>query len=288
MATNDQLQDSLSPPLSVHTSDTQASHEPPPDLPILKRREPFNCPKNAEEWLVADEQLAKSVVPEVLATASVDEKNKALCDGIYTYFTSRYGTRPNKKQKKWKMKASGKALSKLRTERNKLRSEMRKARKAGQDPQAIKDLARKFHQLLRQHSKAKREVSQTQSRKVAQKACKECARDFWKFAAQVLDENKANCVDPDFPADTAEGFFTSVYSSDPRDYHQPEWLPDASPPDLEFDEEPISKEELQSVIVKSRSQSSPSPLDQIPYVVYIQVLPISHPYPARPLQLLLA
>ena len=59
------------------------------------------------------------------------------------------------------MKGSGKALSKLRTERNKLRSEMRKAKKAGQDPQAIKDLARKFYLLLRQHSKAKREVSQT-------------------------------------------------------------------------------------------------------------------------------
>ena len=58
LATNDQLQDSLSPPLSVHTSDTQASHEPPPDLPILKKREPFNCPKNAEEWLVADELLS--------------------------------------------------------------------------------------------------------------------------------------------------------------------------------------------------------------------------------------
>ena len=102
LATNDQLQDSLSPPLSVHTSDTQASHEPPPDLPILKKREP----KNAEEWLVADEQLAKSVVSEVLAAASVDEKNKALCDGIYTYFTSKYGTKQEKKEaeneRQWK------------------------------------------------------------------------------------------------------------------------------------------------------------------------------------------
>ena len=158
--TNDQLKTVRA---CVHTSDTQVSHEPPPDLPILKRREPFNCPKNAEEWLVADEQLAESVVPEVLAAASVDEKNKALCDGIYTYFTSKYGTRPNKRKKKRKMKGSGKALSKLRTERNKLRSEMRKAKKAGQDPQAIKDLARKLYQLLRQHSKAKREVSQAQS-----------------------------------------------------------------------------------------------------------------------------
>ena len=112
---------------------------------------------------MADEQLAKSVVPKVLAAASVDEKNKALCDGIYTYFTSKYDTRPNKKHKKRKMRGSGKALTKLRTERNKLRSEMRKAKKASQDLQAIKDLARKFHQLLRQHSKAKREVSQTES-----------------------------------------------------------------------------------------------------------------------------
>ena len=76
------------------------------------------------------------------------------------------------------------------------------------------------------------------------------------------------CVDPDFPADTAKSFFTSVCSSDSRGYNQPEWLPDASPPDLEFNEEPISKEELQSVIAKSRSQSSPSPLHQIPYVVF--------------------
>ena len=83
-----------------------ASHESPPDLPTLKRREPF---KNAEEWLVADEQLAKSVVPTDLAAASVYEKNKALCDGIYTYFTSKYGTRPNKKHKKRKMRGSGKA-----------------------------------------------------------------------------------------------------------------------------------------------------------------------------------
>ena len=48
---------------------------------------------------------------------------------------------------------------------------------------------------------------------MAHKAPKECAKDFWKFASQVLDENKAHCVDPDFPADTAESFFTSVYSS---------------------------------------------------------------------------
>ena len=75
-----------------------------------------------------------TVVPEVLAAASVDEKNKALCNGIDTYFTSEYGTRPNKKKKKnRKMRGSGKALVKLRTERNKLRSEMRKAKIAAQD-----------------------------------------------------------------------------------------------------------------------------------------------------------
>ena len=82
---------------------------------------------------------------------------------------------------------------------------------------------------------------------MAHKAHRECAKDFWRFASQVLDEDKADWVHPDFPTDTAKSFFTSVYSSDSRDYHQRKWLADASPPHLEFVEELISKEELQSV-----------------------------------------
>ena len=60
-----------------------------------------------------------------------------MCNGINTYFFSKYGTRSRKQLKKRKARGGGKALTKLRTESNQLRSELRKTKKSGKDPQAI-------------------------------------------------------------------------------------------------------------------------------------------------------
>ena len=50
----------------------------------------------------------------------------------------------------------GKSFSKLRTERNKLRSDLRKDKKNGMDLQAIREISKKFHQLLRQLNKERK------------------------------------------------------------------------------------------------------------------------------------
>ena len=83
----------------------------------------------------------------------IEEKNKILCEGIYEYFSSKYGTRDRKIVNRKKKCSKGKSLSKLRTERNKLRTDLRKAKKNGTDLQAIREISKKFHQLLRQHNK---------------------------------------------------------------------------------------------------------------------------------------
>lgn len=98
------------------------------------RREHFKCPKSSDEWLEADEQLAESVVPAVLAAVSPEEKNKVLCDGIYSFFSSKYGTRSVKKYKRRKAKRDGKILIKIREERNKVRRELRMAKNKEVEP----------------------------------------------------------------------------------------------------------------------------------------------------------
>ena len=60
---------------------------------------PFNCPTSAEEWARAYQEMARSVVPTVLAATSVEEKNQLLCNGIYNFFSSSYGTRAKGKQR---------------------------------------------------------------------------------------------------------------------------------------------------------------------------------------------
>ena len=79
---------------------------------------PFNCPKVADKWAEADQDLAKMVVPAVLSAPSLEEKHHVLCEGIYEYFPSRYGTRTKAKtSRKKKPNGSEEKLQKLKEEK---------------------------------------------------------------------------------------------------------------------------------------------------------------------------
>ena len=51
-------------------------------------------PTSAEGWKEADQYFQTFLVPVVLAVSSPQEMNKLLCEGIYSYFASSYGTKP--------------------------------------------------------------------------------------------------------------------------------------------------------------------------------------------------
>ena len=47
---------------------------------------------------MADEELSTSLVPAVLLCQTVDEKNKALYDGVYQYFSHCFGAEQQKQR----------------------------------------------------------------------------------------------------------------------------------------------------------------------------------------------
>ena len=61
---------------------------PPPLVTILPR---MKLPQTAEGWSEADEFIKQFVVPRVLHEMDVNVMNHALCAGIYSYFTTKYG-----------------------------------------------------------------------------------------------------------------------------------------------------------------------------------------------------
>ena len=61
-----------------------------------------------------------------------------------------------------------------------------------------------------------------------------------------------------------------MYRNEPKVFHQSSWLPAAPLPQVPFTSGDISIVEIQQVITKSKQQSSPSPVDQILYVVFRQ------------------
>ena len=92
-----------------------------------------------------------------------------------------------------------------------------------------------------------------------------CAKSFWCFAAQLLDENKPD-ISLAFNA-IKQSFFKRLYSSEPKEFEQPVWLPTPPSPATPFNEELISNEEIQQAISNSMSRSTLSPRDQVLYMI---------------------
>ena len=157
-------------------------------------------------------------------------------------------------------------LNTLTQQKNDARKKLRRARKDGLDQTTIETVAREFHRLLRLHSKESRISAKSTARMEALKARTLCAKSFWRFAARILDKEEDN-ISPTFTADDAEAFFRGVYNSESSAFERPEWLPVPPPPTTPFNTDPISTEELQQVLHRAKSGSTPSPRDRIPYTI---------------------
>ena len=143
-------------------------------------------PQSDEDW----EADSTALGHQVLAAQSVDDKNMVLCAGIYNYFTLKYGTDDKGKSGKKSAKKHNRAFKRLTQDKNRARRQLMAVRREGKEEGIIKEVARRFHQLIRLHSKAKKEQMRSRLNLEAGKAGKarqECARSFWKFAAKVLD-----------------------------------------------------------------------------------------------------
>ncbi len=216
----------------------------------------------------ADEYFSETIVPAVINASTVEEKNRLLCDGVYQYFSEKFGTRSPQRKPRRRPQRPARRLKDLTQQKNESRKRMRKARREGCDEATIRTIAKEFHKLLRLHSKEKKGQVKTKAKIEALKARKECARNFWRFAAKILDDDESNDAKPTFSAETAESYFTKVYSCDPKTFSRPDWLPAPTPPETHFNEDAISTDEITEVIRRSKSKSSPSPIDRIPYQIF--------------------
>ena len=243
-----------------------ASTQPKSNEPKIHFATPFNLPQTDKDWDVDNRCLGSTIVHQVLEAQSVDDKNTALCVGIQNYFTTKYGLKGKRRPACKNPRRHNRTIKRVTQEKNMASKELRAARREGKDDHVIRELARKFYQLIRLHSKTKQEQLRAKVRLEAGKARQECARSFWRFAAKILDDRE-NSPEPTFTAENAESYFREVYSSSPREYTRPPWLPATKPPHCAFNDAPITTSEISEVIKRSRSTSSPSPMDRVSYKI---------------------
>ena len=152
--------------------------------------------------------------------------------------------------------------------KNLARRDFKNAKKQGLSADSIQPLAKKFFQLIREHSRLKKASSAVKYCDQSRRARHACHFHFWQFARKLLDDNSTNSITPHFTQEKAHGFFQEVYHAEPRNFVQPAWMPIPNKPQSEFDSEEIHEDELFTAIKRSKSSSTPSPFDQVSYLVF--------------------
>ena len=104
-------------------------------------------------------------------------------------------------------------------------------------------------------------------RSAANKQRRECRKDLHKFARSILDGDNCSSIQPTFSKEVAEDYFKTTYNAAPRTFDCPSWMPQKERPTVPMETELFTYEEIDAVISRTRSNSSPSPLDQVPYSV---------------------
>ena len=272
-------------PLAPPSSDIQPQHPqteepdqaailnfPPAQAAILdsapSQRPRVKLPVRQEEWEAANIHFSQVLVPEVLAEASLESKNTRLSDGIYHYFASEHGVKQHSKQRRRKDKLA-KALNEAKKEKNEARRMLRQARATGnKSAEEIMSLARSFYKMVHSHNRCKRLYQRAVWSRNADHVRGECHQHFWPFARRLLDKSSQSVIEPQFSLEEAVQYFTDTYHAVPESFTHPEWMPSPPSPSTEFNCEGITLDEIAAAVKRSRTRSTPSPLDGVPYVVF--------------------
>ena len=229
----------------------------------------MKLPQTAEGWTEADEYMHGVIVPSVVRELDVNVMNRVLCYGIYSYFTSKYGIQqPNKHhQHQAKVQKQSNELKQVLIEKNATKKRLRQMRRNGTNRDEVKLLACEFHNLVRTHSRLNKILKGSERNAKQKQQRKDCHKDLHKFARNILNEESYTSIEPAFSQQEAYTYFTNVYSASHESFTTPSWMPEPPAPSVDLDTRAFSAEEIAYTISRSKSSSSPSPVDQIPYIV---------------------
>ena len=163
-----------------------------------------------------------------MSLSSPEQMSSVLCEGIYSYFASTYGTKTAATRRAKKRPPHRRALKEVERQKDAKR-ELRLARKIGSPAEVVHSLATHFISLVREHSKLKKSSNARLLTREVKAARERCHRNFRQCAREILDGG----LEPSFGDEAATSFFSEVYHSDPRNFVQPEWMLTPSPPEVE-------------------------------------------------------
>jgi len=218
-----------------------------PDL-----KQGINLPKNDDEWLTAN-LFFKSDLPPITSD-DIGSNIKQLNDVVYNYFQTNYGNVKTNdsafidKYKNYSTKDLKKALKILKSSNNNV--------------EEIKYVARTLRDKLQksQHDPDKTDINIDHDKYIS--------KNFWGYVKNIL--NKKTSALPTFNMTECASYFRQILSQvNPyKLFVIPSWIPRLKPPDIPYNLDPPTYDQVTNVIRKMKSSGSPCPLDQISIICF--------------------
>ena len=260
---------SRAPSSSEFPPNPAPAHNPVPPTLLLRAK----LPTTPEQWAELDHFIQVNITPVVMHQEDVNVMQHVITNDLYSYLVSKFGVTPANQRHQRQQRdnvpaATRNAMREVIEEKKCIKKELRQLRRCGSSSEEIKLVAEKFHLVIRRHSKLVKEVKRLNAKASAKQSRRECHRDIHKFARKVLEDENYTSTQPSFSKQRAEEYFSRVYSTTPRTFNRPEWMPACPSPTTPMCTDPFTEEELKTVISGLKSSSAPSPADQIPYSVF--------------------
>ena len=227
------------------------------EIPVLKKG--INLPKSDSEWSTANEYFKSAlllngpIMPQELNTSI-----QVLNDTIYTYFADNFGnteTIPDEslinKYKDHTVKKLKKALANLKS--------------SNSDPTEIKYVSRTLRDKLRNNNNNTQTES---SHDDTFNHDRYLQRNFWGYVKNVLGRKQT--LFPSFTVLVCFNYFKkSLAAIHPEKlFPIPNWIPKLCRPQIQFDLDPPTYQQITTVIRKMKTSGSPCPLDQLSIICF--------------------
>ena len=225
--------------------------------PILKKG--IKLPKTDSEWSTANEHFKSALLLNgPIKSQDLNTSIQILNDAIYNYFADNFGhteTIPDKnlinKYKDHTVKNLKKALRNLKS--------------TNSDITEIKYVSRALRDKLRDNNK---NTQTDTNHDESFNHDKYLERNFWGYVKNVLKTKRT--VLPSFSMPECLNYFRKILAEiHPTKLFQiPSWIPKLCNPQIQFDLDPPTYQQITAVIRKMKASGSPCPLDQLSIICF--------------------
>ena len=230
-------------------------------------RKGIKLPKSNSEWSTANEHFKFALQSnDPITSQDLNSNIKLLNNIIYDYFAQNFGYSESvpdnsllNKYKDYEIKDLKKALKTLKSTSGEL--------------DEIKYVSHILRDKLRSNNNNESSLDSSQSLNHD----KYIGKNFWGYVKNIL--SKKDTVLPSFNMTQCLSHFTKTLAAihPNKLFNIPSWIPALSDPEIQFDLDPPSYQQVTNIIRRTKASGSPCPLDQL-FVICFKRCPFLRTY----------